>query len=156
MYENVFAGAPSIDRRMDNFVDTSIRRIMFKGVVYAVGDNVIVTYDNDPQGTPWKAKIKGFIYYPTDDEVNSYFAADYYKHVQKWNRTLHQEEDIIYKTTGMNLVEINILFLFNKDSIKPEKLLQHKFMKIDVVCIQIVEYEMCRIVRRNTLSLDLF
>jgi hypothetical protein len=50
---------------------------MFKGVVNVVGDNVTITKDNDPQGTPWKAKIKQFIYHLIDDEINVYFVADY-------------------------------------------------------------------------------
>jgi hypothetical protein len=53
--------------------------------------------------------------------------------MQKWNRTLLQEGGIIDKTTSINFVEIKILFLVNKDSIKFVRLLQHKFMKIDVV-----------------------
>jgi hypothetical protein len=55
---------------------------MFKRVVYVVGDNAIVTRDDDPQGTPWYAKIKEFIYLRIDDKVNVYFPANYYKHVQ--------------------------------------------------------------------------
>jgi hypothetical protein len=94
---------------------------------------LVVTRDDDPQGTPWKAKIKQFIYHYTDNNFNMYFLADYYKHVQKWNRALHWEEDIIDKTTSMNLVEMNTIFLFNEDSIKPVRFLQYKFMKIDVV-----------------------
>jgi hypothetical protein len=66
-----------------SFVDTSVRRIMFKGVVNVDGDNVVVTRVDGSQGTPWKAKIKEFIYLRTNDKVNIYFVVDYYKHMQK-------------------------------------------------------------------------
>ena len=37
------------------------RRTMFQGVLYTINDNVVVT-PNNIEETPWKARIKGFIY----------------------------------------------------------------------------------------------
>jgi hypothetical protein len=77
-------------------------------------------------------------------------------HVQKWNRTLRREEDIKDDVTGMNLIKTNNFYPFDQDSIKPLSLLQHKFIKISIDRNQAVAYEMCRALRRNTLSLELF
>ena len=56
---------------------------MFKGVVNVDGNNAVITRVDGSQETPWKAKIKEFIYLRTNDKVNIYFVVDYYKHVQK-------------------------------------------------------------------------
>jgi hypothetical protein len=55
------------------FVDISVRRIILKGVVYAIAHNVVVTKDDDPRGTPCKAKIKEFIYHRMDEKVKHIF-----------------------------------------------------------------------------------
>lgn len=138
------------------WVNTSAKRILFKGAVYKIGDNVVVSRDDDPLGTPWKAKIREFIYHRSDEEVSVHFAANYYQHVQSWNNTLIRLQDDIDEVTGMNLVETNNFYPFNEDSIKPLQLLQHKFMKIDVGRNRAVAYEMCRAMRRDTLSMPMF
>ena len=58
---------------------------MFRGVLYIVNDNVVVTLDNIDE-TPWKAKIKGFIYHRTNDTISVHFAAYYYRHCQSYVR----------------------------------------------------------------------
>lgn len=133
-------------------VYTNAKRIMFKGVVNTIGDDVVVNRDDDPQGTPWKAKIREFIYHPSDEEVIVHFVANYYNHVQKWSRSLGRRIDVQDDVTSMNLVETNGFFPFNEDNIKPLQLLQHKFMKIDVANNQAIAYEMCKVVRRDTVS----
>jgi hypothetical protein len=138
------------------FVDTSAKRIMFRGKVYTVGDDVVVTRDDDPQGTPWKAKIKEFIYHCTDEQISVHFSANYYKQQQTWNRTLRRYQDDIDELTGMNLVETDVFYPFDEKSIKPLRLIQHKFMKINVSRNRGIAYEMCRIKRRNTLTLFMF
>jgi hypothetical protein len=59
---------------------------MFNGVVYIIDngvvftrDDVVFTKDDDPRGTPWKAKIREFIYLCSNEEISANFFANYYK-----------------------------------------------------------------------------
>ena len=63
---------------------------MLNRVMYAINDNVVVRRDDDPEGTPWKAKIKEFIVHHSNDTVSVHFAALYYTHVQHWDSRLEK------------------------------------------------------------------
>jgi hypothetical protein len=122
-------------------INTSIKRCMLNGVLYSINDNVVVRRDDDPEGTPWKAKIKEFIVHRSNDTVTVHFAALYYTHVQHWDSRLGRRTEVIDEVIGMNMIEKNVEYQFDRDNIKPLYLLQHKFMAIDVDHHRAVAYE---------------
>jgi hypothetical protein len=65
-------------------VNTSIKRCMFNGILYAINDNVVVGRNDDPQRTPWKVKIKEFIVHCSNDTISVHFVALYDIHIQHW------------------------------------------------------------------------
>ena len=93
---------------------------MFQGMLYTINNTVVVTLDNIEE-TPWKARIKGFIYHRTNDTISVHFATYYYRHCQSFVHTDGKGRlvDNVDEATGMNLIYTTNMIPFDKESIKP-------------------------------------
>lgn len=120
-------------------------KCMFIEVLYKVNDYIVITRDN-PYETPWKAKIKQFIYHWWNESVIVHLA-DYYRHCTSIVQDCRGYKLVndIDEVKSMNLIYITRLIQFNKDSIKPLNRLQHKFMAISSKDNKAVAYESAQV-----------
>lgn len=105
------------------------QKVMFKGVIYQIGDNVVVSCDTGR--TPimsvghWKAHINSFFSVQHEGELKLFFGANYYNHIVT-NRSGSELLEID-STTGMSVLQSKFMDS-TWDSIRPIESLLHKFV----------------------------
>jgi hypothetical protein len=94
---------------------------MLEGSLYKASSHVVVKPDSGVDGTPFKAKIRGFFSHDFMGEISIYFSADYYTHLQDISYEGSKEiyVDLVDEVTGMNVVYNNRWCPFDYTCIRP-------------------------------------
>lgn len=120
------------------YVYTHIKKCMIQGVLYEVGDDVVVQ-PNDSKHVPMKANISHFIYVWFKQEMHVFFGATYYylyrttKSIgrRKRRKTIVKKGTVYIKPiTQIHLIYTDRMAPFDDKFFRPLSFLQHKFMKI--------------------------
>ena len=107
------------------------KKLMYKGDIFRVGDNVVVSCDKEL--TPslnvghWKACIKLFFSIQHNGNFHLFFGADYY--LQRVSVIEGQETLKIDEATGMSVLQ-NTFTPYKSDCIQPIQSLLHKFVPL--------------------------